>query len=143
MKQFGSEFEFRKELILLYRTMERILFNKPKAKWTRQIISSETVMTVVVEWRRREACSKPRDHSYFITKVFRRKETETKINPDLGVFYELLNEALCGKCFRLSVCLSMARYQQHNGLHRCNQIQYKRFPLTVVDQVWPSSKLSQ
>jgi len=64
-------------------------------------------MTVLVEWGRREACSKPRDYSYFITKVFGRKETKNKINQDLGVFYELLNEALCGKRFRLSVCLSI------------------------------------
>ena len=99
----------------------------------------------IVEWGRREARSKSRGHSYFITKVFGRKETKTKINLDLGVFYEPLREALCGKRFHLSVCLclSVAWYQQHNSLYGCNQFQYKSSSVTAADPVWTSSKLSQ
>jgi len=95
-----------KRSILLCCTKERVWVNKPKAKSTRQLNSSETLMTIA-EWGRREARSKSRGHSYFITKVFGRKETETKINLDLGVFYEPLREDLRGKRFSLSVCLSV------------------------------------
>jgi len=80
----------------------KVWVNKPKAKSTRRFNSSETLMTTV-EWGRREARSKSRVHSYFITKVFGRKETKTKINLDLCVFYEPLRKDLCGKRFSLSV----------------------------------------
>jgi len=96
--------------VLLCRTKERVWVNKAKEKSTRRLNSSETLMTIV-EWGRREARTKSRGHSYFITKVFCRKETKTKINLDLGVFYEPLREDLCGKRFSLSVCLSVAWYQ--------------------------------
>jgi hypothetical protein len=36
--------------------------------------------------QQRETWGEPRDYSYFITKVFSRKETKVKINLDLNVF---------------------------------------------------------
>jgi hypothetical protein len=67
--------------------------------------------------QQRETWSEPCGYSYFITKVFSRKETKVKINLDLNVFYELIKVALFGKRFRLAVC---SLYKQRNGLYCCS-----------------------
>jgi hypothetical protein len=52
----------------------------------------------------------------------RERETETKIALDLGILYELLNEALCGKRFRLSVRLSVCLWP---GISRTVAIKFR------------------
>jgi hypothetical protein len=100
-------------------------------------------MTVVVEWGRREACSKPRDYFYFITKVSGRKETETKINLDSGVFYELLNEVYVANAY---VCPSICLWSDISNTTVCTvaiKFSKKVSHYEAVDQVRASSKLSQ